>query len=167
MSGTIAKITKPFRRFWYPVSLCFGKIASHVLTWVRDVTVDSTVSWRILGDLVNNCVKRMCVRWVAVLLSLAARGFIGSHLVDRLVRGGFEVTVLDNLSTGKLENVKHHFDDGGFRFVKGDVQDRRAVERAARRKLGLTPYSTRAGIRSGQDSEKSARDGSEAGSHDG
>ena len=32
-------------------------------------------------------------------------GFIGSHLVDRLVKEGHEVTVIDNLSTGKRENV--------------------------------------------------------------
>jgi len=64
------------------------------------------------------------------VLVTGGAGFIGSHLVDRLVRGGFEVTVLDNLSTGKLENVKHHFNNEIFRFVKGDVQDRRAVEEA-------------------------------------
>ena len=64
------------------------------------------------------------------VLVTGGAGFIGSHLVDRLVSGGFEVTVLDNLSTGKLENVKHHFDDGSFSFVKGDVQDRRAVGEA-------------------------------------
>jgi UDP-glucose 4-epimerase len=34
-------------------------------------------------------------------------GFIGSHLVERLLKDGHEVTVLDNLSTGRLENLKH------------------------------------------------------------
>lgn len=57
-------------------------------------------------------------------------GFIGSHLVDRLVKQGYEVTVLDNLSTGKLENLKICLDDPGFKFVKGDVRDRRNVEEA-------------------------------------
>ncbi|MEM2590900.1 MAG: GDP-mannose 4,6-dehydratase, partial [Zestosphaera sp.] len=32
-------------------------------------------------------------------------GFIGSHLVEKLVRRGFEVVVLDNLSSGSLENL--------------------------------------------------------------
>jgi UDP-glucose 4-epimerase len=35
-------------------------------------------------------------------------GFIGSHLVDRLIKDGHEVTVLDNLRTGRLENLSHH-----------------------------------------------------------
>ena len=34
-------------------------------------------------------------------------GFIGSHLVERLLQAGHRVTVLDNLSTGRLENVAH------------------------------------------------------------
>ena len=32
-------------------------------------------------------------------------GFIGSHLVDELIKQGVEVTILDNLSTGKKENI--------------------------------------------------------------
>ena len=35
-------------------------------------------------------------------------GFIGSNLVDELVRLNHEVIVLDNFSTGKKENLKHH-----------------------------------------------------------
>ena len=34
-------------------------------------------------------------------------GFIGSHLVDRLLEEGCHVTVLDNLSTGRLQNLAH------------------------------------------------------------
>mgnify|MGYP005993785157 FL=1 len=42
-------------------------------------------------------------------------GFIGSHLVDRLITDGHEVHIVDNLSTGKMENVNpkaqfHNFD---------------------------------------------------------
>lgn len=35
-------------------------------------------------------------------------GFIGSHVVDRLVDEGYRVTIVDNLSTGKLKNLNHH-----------------------------------------------------------
>jgi len=45
-------------------------------------------------------------------------GFIGSHLVERLLREGMQVTVLDNLSVGKRENVPAEAD-----FVLGDVRD--------------------------------------------
>ena len=34
-------------------------------------------------------------------------GFIGSNIVDELVRQGYRVTVLDDLSTGKRENIEH------------------------------------------------------------
>ena len=34
-------------------------------------------------------------------------GFIGSHLSERLVKEGYKVTILDNLSTGRIKNIKH------------------------------------------------------------
>jgi len=49
-------------------------------------------------------------------------GFIGSHLVDRLVeRGG--VTVYDNLSSGRREFIRHHFGEAGFNFIEADLLD--------------------------------------------
>lgn len=48
-------------------------------------------------------------------------GFIGSHLVDRLLGQGHEVTVIDNLSSGRLEFIGHHFPDDRFNFVKLDI----------------------------------------------
>ncbi|MBV9582033.1 MAG: GDP-mannose 4,6-dehydratase, partial [Chloroflexi bacterium] len=35
-------------------------------------------------------------------------GFIGSHMVDLLIERGFHVTVIDNLSRGRLDNLAHH-----------------------------------------------------------
>ena len=55
-------------------------------------------------------------------------GFIGSHLVDRLLADGHEVVVLDNLSTGNLENLADA--DGRFEWIEGDLRDPAAVERA-------------------------------------
>ncbi|HEX6423571.1 MAG TPA: NAD-dependent epimerase/dehydratase family protein [Acidimicrobiales bacterium] len=49
-------------------------------------------------------------------------GFIGSHLVDALVARGDEVVVLDNLATGRLENVSDR-----VRFIEADVADEAAV----------------------------------------
>jgi len=57
-------------------------------------------------------------------------GFIGSHVVDRLVLDGHEVVVLDDLSSGNLENIRHHLDEPGFRFVEGDIRHSRTVEKA-------------------------------------
>ena len=57
-------------------------------------------------------------------------GFIGSHLVDRLVCSGCKVKVLDNLSTGKVDNIRSHLDSGMAVLVEGDVRDASIVEKA-------------------------------------
>jgi UDP-glucose 4-epimerase len=48
-------------------------------------------------------------------------GFIGSHLVDRLIREGNKVIVLDNLSTGRREFIQQHFNDPNFKFHNVDL----------------------------------------------
>jgi UDP-glucose 4-epimerase len=55
-------------------------------------------------------------------------GFIGSHIVERLVSQGASVRVLDNLSTGSRENVSRHGDR--VEFVEGNLQDAAIVARA-------------------------------------
>jgi UDP-glucose 4-epimerase len=57
-------------------------------------------------------------------------GFIGSHLIRVLVRAGHQVRVLDNLSTGSVENLADVLD--AIEFVRGDVRDYGAVEYAVR-----------------------------------
>jgi len=64
------------------------------------------------------------------VLVTGGAGFIGSHLVDRLIKEGFEVSVLDNLSTGRMENLMRHLESGGVRLVNADILDRRAVKQA-------------------------------------
>ncbi len=64
------------------------------------------------------------------VLVTGGAGFIGSHLVDRLIKEGFGVTVLDNLSTGKMENLRGHLESGSVRLVKADILDREAVKQA-------------------------------------
>ena len=50
-------------------------------------------------------------------------GFIGSHLAEELVRREYYVTVLDNLSTGKMENVEGILRQSNVDFIKGSVTD--------------------------------------------
>ncbi|MEM2261384.1 MAG: NAD-dependent epimerase/dehydratase family protein [Ignisphaera sp.] len=64
-----------------------------------------------------------------VLVSGGA-GFIGSHLIDALVNLGFEVSALDDLSSGSIENIWRHVKSGGVRFIKGDVRDGQALREA-------------------------------------
>jgi len=49
-------------------------------------------------------------------------GFIGSHLTDALIRS-HEVTVFDNLSSGKRTHFAHYVERKGFRFIQGDLKD--------------------------------------------
>jgi UDP-glucose 4-epimerase len=56
-------------------------------------------------------------------------GFIGSHVVDRLLEEGYEVTAADNLGEGRLENVAHLKNDRRFKFVKLDLRDAVATEK--------------------------------------
>jgi len=57
-------------------------------------------------------------------------GFIGSHLVDELIKRGGEVRVIDNLVNGKLDNISYHFDNENFEFFRGSITDPLDVERA-------------------------------------
>ena len=56
-------------------------------------------------------------------------GFIGSHLSEALLSRGDEVRVLDDLSTGSLENLRTFEGRPGFRFIAGDVTDGLLVSR--------------------------------------
>lgn len=54
-------------------------------------------------------------------------GFIGSHLVDRLVTDGRRIRVLDNFSIGRQENLAHHRNGGAVEIVTCDVADKAAI----------------------------------------
>lgn len=49
--------------------------------------------------------------------------FIGSHLVDALVARGAQVRVVDDLSSGKLGNIRGHIEEGHAEFVQADLRN--------------------------------------------
>lgn len=53
-------------------------------------------------------------------------GFIGSHLVDQLLETGHFVTVIDNLSGGRITNLENHFENKNFNFLEWDICNLRA-----------------------------------------
>jgi UDP-glucose 4-epimerase len=55
------------------------------------------------------------------ILITGGAGFIGSHLVDKLIEEGNKVIVLDNLSTGKREFIQRHFQNPRFSFHRTDL----------------------------------------------
>lgn len=61
------------------------------------------------------------------ILITGGAGFIGSHLAEQLLGGGHSVRVLDNLSTGKLENLPTSH---SIEFLRGDIRDRETVKNA-------------------------------------
>ncbi len=60
-------------------------------------------------------------------LVTGAVGFLGSHLVDRLLRDGWSVVGIDNLSTGRRENLAAARRDSKFRLIKRDVRSAGAL----------------------------------------
>jgi nucleoside-diphosphate-sugar epimerase len=64
---------------------------------------------------------------MATYLVTGGAGFIGSHLVEELVRRGERVRVVDNLSTGKRQNIAHLT---SVEFVEGDLADPHVAQRA-------------------------------------
>jgi len=67
------------------------------------------------------------------LLVVGGAGFIGSHLVNRLMERGFPVTVFDNMSTGSLSNLDHHLRKRSLRLVKADICDVEEIRGTVRR----------------------------------
>ncbi len=57
------------------------------------------------------------------ILITGGAGFLGSHLSDRLLDDGHEVICLDNLFTGRKQNIAHLIDNPNFEFVRHDVID--------------------------------------------
>jgi len=62
------------------------------------------------------------------ILVTGGAGFIGSNLADELIRQGAKVSIIDDLSTGSIENINEI--TGDFDFVEGDINDDAAVSRA-------------------------------------
>lgn len=83
------------------------------------------------------------------VLVAGGAGFIGSHVVDRLVATGAEVVVYDNFSTGRHEYLAHHAAHRAVTIVDGDVLDRHRLVHAMRGCTAVFHFQANADVRGG------------------
>jgi len=69
---------------------------------------------------------------ISRILITGGAGFIGSHIVDRLIKEGYEVVVLDNFSSGKVKNIQHHLSSQRLQLVRGDIRNSEDVKKAVK-----------------------------------
>ena len=67
------------------------------------------------------------------VLITGGAGFIGSHLSDELIALGNEVTILDDLSTGRFENITHLDGNKSFQFIEGTILNEMLVDKLVER----------------------------------
>lgn len=63
------------------------------------------------------------------ILITGGAGFIGSHLAERLLKDGHKVEIIDNLSTGRLENIETFKDHPKFHYTIGSILNRELLEK--------------------------------------
>jgi len=73
-------------------------------------------------------IKRLTPSTRKRILVTGGAGFVGSHLVDRLLLMGHEVTVVDNLFTGNKRNIAHWIGHPHFEFIRHDIVDPFMIE---------------------------------------
>ena len=59
----------------------------------------------------------------SLFLVTGGAGFIGSNLCEAILNMGYRVRCLDNLSTGKRENVDIFLDNTNYEFIEGDIRN--------------------------------------------
>jgi UDP-glucose 4-epimerase len=77
-------------------------------------------------------------------------GFIGSHLVDRLMQKGHNVTVLDNLSNGSLKNLESWINHPNFTFTKADLKDPENTEKTVKACSTIFHFAANPEVRIGE-----------------
>ena len=76
-------------------------------------------------------------------------GFIGSHIVDRLLADGHQVTVIDNMTTGFPEYVSQHDGNSNFKLLKFDLKDLARVKEVFKGQDAVFHLAANADVRGG------------------
>lgn len=88
------------------------------------------------------------------VLVTGGAGFIGSHLADRLLAGGHAVVVCDNLSSGRMDNLRQQEANPNLKFIKLDLRDMDALTDAMRGCRTVFHIAAHADVRSGADNTR-------------
>jgi len=81
------------------------------------------------------------------ILITGGAGFVGSHLADRLIMDGHEITVIDDLSTGRYSNVAHLEGRDGFRLIIDTVLNQPLMEELIRESDRVYHMASAVGVR--------------------
>jgi UDP-glucose 4-epimerase len=85
-------------------------------------------------------------------------GFIGSHLVDRLLADDWNVVALDNLLTGRRSNLQQYRGDSRLAIVEGDIRDPKALAKASKRCDAVFHFAAHALMRVSMDDPRADMD---------
>ncbi len=81
------------------------------------------------------------------ILITGGAGFVGSHLADRLIKDGHEITIIDDLSTGRYSNIAHLEDQKGFRLIIDTVLNEQLMEELIRETDRVYHMASAVGVR--------------------
>lgn len=81
------------------------------------------------------------------ILITGGAGFIGSHLSDKLIAEGHQITVIDDLSTGRYSNIAHLEDQAGFRLIIDTVLNASLMEDLVRETDRVYHMASAVGVR--------------------
>ncbi len=87
------------------------------------ITTIQSIAW---GSTLRNHKKITSIHQVLVT---GGAGFIGSHLCEALIDQGHRVTAIDDLSTGRLENISHLMSNSAFKFVRETILNAQILDR--------------------------------------
>src|SRR3982750_4860722 len=81
------------------------------------------------------------------ILITGGAGFVGSHLADKLIAEGHDITVIDDLSTGRYSNIAHLEDTNGFRLIIDTVLNESLMEELIRETDRVFHMASAVGVR--------------------
>jgi UDP-glucose 4-epimerase len=81
------------------------------------------------------------------ILITGGAGFIGSHLAERLLASGRKVAILDDLSTGRFENIAHLIDHPDFSFAIASITDTPVLDRLASESQAIIHLAAAVGVK--------------------